>query len=123
MLYAPGLNSLLAEFDEDPPCGGWTRVQLMDMDLKFCEAVERGFTSGGESRAAAKATVQVGRAGAVEMERAIEAAWQFARNADFDSPFSEIVAHVQARCGGVDSVTVRAGFERRFKNGGVHHDG
>jgi hypothetical protein len=66
------------------------------------------------ARAVAKAPVQVGRASAADVERAIEAAWQFCGNEDFDVPFSTAVELAQARCPQVTALQVRAGFEKRF---------
>src|SRR5262249_31008562 len=37
--------------------GDWTRGQPVEMDSRFCEALERAFRLGIESRAAARATV------------------------------------------------------------------
>jgi hypothetical protein len=91
------------------------------MDSAFVERVEAAFEAGLESRAAAKATVQVGRPGVVDVERAIEAAWQWFKSMDQDVTFSAVVAHARVRCPGIDPMCVRAGFEKRFKNGGADH--
>jgi hypothetical protein len=96
------------------------------MDLRFCEAMEQAFASGGESRAVAAATVVVGRKQQTK-EQAVEAAIQegwlfFCRNRDErDLPFSEIVSYVQAHNGGATVELIRAGFTKRFKNGGADH--
>jgi hypothetical protein len=114
MLFAPSrLDALLTELNDDNLCGTWDRKELEAMDLRFCEAVERGFANGGESRKAAAATVQVGRPGAVDAELAIESAWVwYCCNRDtIDIPFTEIVA----RCPGVAPMCVRLGFEKRLK--------
>jgi hypothetical protein len=84
------------------------------MDEHFTSAVEAAFEAGLESRSAARATVQVGRSSAVDVERAIEAAWAWFQSMDQDVAFSAVVAFVRARCPGVDPMCVRAGFEKRF---------
>jgi hypothetical protein len=91
------------------------------MNSAFVERVEAAFEAGLESRAAAKATVQVGRASAVDVERAIEAAWAWFQSVDQDVPFSAVVTFVRTRCPGIDPMCVRAGFEKRFKNGENGH--
>jgi len=121
VLYSPRFAALLDDPGDDPPCGGWTRIQIEKMDAAFVERVEAAFEAGFESREAAKATVQVGRPGAVDVERAIEAAWQFCSREDFDVPFATAVELVRAHCAGVTAAQVRIGFERRFKNGGADH--
>jgi hypothetical protein len=110
MLFVP------PALDLDEQCGVWNREQLVQQNDRFVAAVEAAFQAGHESRAAARATVQIGRSGAVDVERAIEAAWQwFVSNRDeTDIPFATIVAFVRARCSGVDPAQIRAGFERRF---------
>jgi hypothetical protein len=129
MLFSPRLSrfdALLTELNDDNLCGTWDRKELEAMDLRFCEAVTAAFEARLESREAAKATIQVGRKQQTK-EQAIEAAIQegwlfFCRNRDDrDLPFSEIVAYVQAHNGGATVELIRAGFERRFKNGGNGH--
>jgi hypothetical protein len=96
-------------------------MQIETMDSAFVERVEAAFEAGLESRAAARATVQVGRPGAVDVERAIEAAWAWFQSVDQDVAFSAVVEHARVRCSGVTADQVRIGFEKRFKNGGADH--
>jgi len=53
MLFVP------QQFDEptDEQCGLWTRARLEQMNRSFVAAMEQAFANGGESHAAASATV------------------------------------------------------------------
>jgi hypothetical protein len=113
VLYSPRFDFLLAE-PGDVRYGDWSREQLQEMDALFVARVEAAFEAGLESRAAAKATVQVGRASAVDVERAIEAAWAWFQSVDQDVAFSAVVAFVRVRCPNVAVECIRAGFEKRF---------
>ena len=121
MLYSPRYryDALLAALDDDEACGGWPRARLLEMDDQFVARVEAAFEAGLESRAAAGATVWVSRSGVIDVEQVIEAAWRwFVSNRDeMDIPFAAIIA----RCPGVDPLKIRAGFEKRFANGGGGH--
>ena len=126
VLYAPRFAALLDEPSDDGVCGTWGRRELQAMDLRFCEAMEQAFASGGESRTVAAATVDVGRKQQTKgeaIEAAIQEGWLFfCRNRDErDLPFSKVVAFVQAHNAGATVELIRAGFERRFKNGGNGH--
>jgi len=46
VLYSPRFDFLLADPGDDGVYGTWPRLQLLEMDLKFCEAVERAFARG-----------------------------------------------------------------------------
>src|SRR5262245_45749389 len=98
----------------DEVCGTWTRSQLLEMDERFVGAVEAAFQAGGESRAAASATVRVAKQG-LTAEQAIQAAWiWYCRNRDTaDISSSEVVARVRAQCLGVDPMRIRAEFKKR----------
>jgi hypothetical protein len=113
----------------DELCGDWPRAQLLEMDLRFCEALEKAFEHRLESRAAARSSFRVpkGRNGSVKEgqngmgllaeEAAIQTAWDWhIRNRDAEVPFSEIVTRVQACCVGITSARIRAGFERRRRS-------
>src|SRR5262249_42298683 len=95
--------------------GDWTRQELEVMDAQFVAAVEAAFQAGLESRAAARATVRIGKPSLVQLEAAIEAAWLWLWEKDGELPFAAIVARVRTQCPNVTVAVVRAGFERRFK--------
>jgi len=116
MLYVP----LIPDLDEGLCNGLWSRSQLEEMDSRFKAAVELAFANGGESRAAASATVKMnGKPRADEI--AIELAWRWLQgkmDASVDVSFVEVVAFMNARCPGVTSTRVREGFEERFRRYG-----
>jgi hypothetical protein len=95
--------------------GDWTREQLVDMDSRFCEALEAAFQTGGESRAVATATVRVTQPRGTE-EAAISAAWAWFWQKDADVPFCAVVEFVRIRSPRVTAECVRAGFERRRRS-------
>jgi hypothetical protein len=109
------LDRPVPQFDEVRH-GEWSRDQLETMDLSFRAAMERAFECGLESRAAARATVRVGRPRVTEDE-AIEAVWiWFCRHTDVeDIAFADVVARVRILLPNVTAVRVRAGFEKRFR--------
>jgi len=109
MLFVP----LIPDLDEGLCNGLWSRDQLVEMDSRFTAAVEAAFSQGLESRAAASATVRIGRNGK-EAEAAIEAAWIWLWEKEGDLAFSEIVAFVNARCPNVTASRVQAEFKKRF---------
>src|SRR5215472_121332 len=113
MLFVP----LIPDLDEELCNGLWSRDQLVEMDSRFTAAVEAAFSQGLESRAAASATVRIGRNGK-EVEAAIEAAWIWLWEKEGDLAFSEIVAFVRARVPGIAAEHIRAGFEKRFNRDG-----
>jgi hypothetical protein len=96
--------------------GDWTREELMEMDSRFCEAMNQALERGLESRVAATATVRVGKRRVTE-EEAIETVWRwFCRNRNVeDIAFADVVARVRALLPNVTAVRVRAGFEKRFR--------
>src|SRR5262245_51763484 len=106
MLFVP----IPADLDVELSNGLWSRSELLEMDARFCEALERAFANGLESRASAAATVRVGRLSAVDAERVIEAAWVWFRDAKFEATAVEVVA----RCSGIASERVREGIKRRL---------
>src|SRR5262249_24876151 len=106
MLFVPSI----LELDPELCCGTWSRTQLVEMDSRFRAAVEQAFAQGSESRAAAAATVRIGRNGK-EAEAAIEAGWQELCRHRGDISFLEISQFVRKRCL-VDPVLIRAGFAR-----------
>jgi hypothetical protein len=115
MLFVPPIFDL----DEELSCddGLWSRSQLLEMDARFCEALERAFQAGFESRAAAVATVRIGPNGSRRLaeEAAIQAGWNWFVDAKFDVPAAAVVARVRAQCPNIESARIRAAFEWRFK--------
>jgi len=113
MLFVPSISDL------DGQCGDWTRERLLEMNDRFTAAVERAFELGLESRAAARATVRVGRNGReAVVEAAIESAWRYLRtnmNAGIDISFVEVLAFARERCSGVTAEQVRVEFKKRFR--------
>lgn len=100
----------------DEVCGVWNRGQLLEMDERFCRAMEAAFVSGGESRTAASATVQVRpRVTAEAVEAAIEAAWVWLWEKAGNVSSAEVMEFARARCPGVTVARVRAGFDLRWK--------
>ena len=115
MLFVPA--KILA-LDEELSCGNgiWSRSELLEMDARFCEALERAFANGTESRAAARATVRIGSLrngkGAV-IESAIQAAWDLVCSKKGEMAASEVLAFVRELVPGVPPERVRAEFKRR----------
>jgi hypothetical protein len=97
------------ELDERLCAGLWTYPQLLEMDLKFRQAVERAFACKAESGEAARATVVRKR---VTEEQLIQRAWEWfvRRNRDTDVAFSEVLVH----CPGIHRDRVEAAFRQRF---------
>ena len=60
LFYSSRFAALLDDPGDDGVCGTWGRRELQAMDLRFCEAMEQAFASGGESRTVAAATVDGG---------------------------------------------------------------
>ena len=118
------LQRLSHPFDEELYAGDglWSRQELEIMDAAFCARVEAAFAAGLESRAAARATIQVksslnGSRQRAE-EAAIESAWRYLREnieAGVDVSFVEVLAFARERCSDVTAEQVRVEFKKRFK--------
>jgi hypothetical protein len=98
----------------DELSGTWSRNQLLEMNSRFCEALNQAFQAGRESPVSARATVVVrGRKQRATEETILAAAWEWfvRRNEGVeDIAFVDVVA----RCPGVDPMRIRASFDRRF---------
>jgi hypothetical protein len=96
------------------------------MDDRFVAACEAAFASGGESRIAAAATVQIkslnGKSlngkGAV-LESALEAVWDMLCRKRGDMTALEVLAFVRERVPNIDQVRVREELRLRFQRQGV----
>jgi hypothetical protein len=99
---------------DDARQGTWSRNELLEMDERFCEAMEVAFASGRERRESATATVRVEKP-RVTAEEAIEAGWRFCCDEDFDVPFAAAVARVRVLLPNITVECVRVGFEKRFE--------
>src|SRR5262249_36716189 len=117
MLFVP-----LPDFDLELCNGVWPRDELERMNQSFVAAVEQAFANGGESRAAAAATVQIksslNGSRRLAAEAAIELGWKWLREkmaANVDVAAAEVVAFVQTHCAGISSAQIRAGFDRGFR--------
>jgi hypothetical protein len=109
MLFIPPIGDL------DAQSGLWSREQLLEMDSRFVAALEAAFAKGLESRAAAAATVRIGRNGnAAAIESAIGAAWNSLRDRKGEMSASEVLAFVRELVPGVPPERVRAEFKRRL---------
>ena len=108
MLFIPPIGDL------DAQSGLWSREQLLEMDSHFVAALEAAFAKGLESRAAAAATVRIGRNGREgAIESAIGAAWDSLRDRKGEMSASEVLAFVRELVPGVPPERVRAEFKRR----------
>jgi hypothetical protein len=96
----------------DGLCSGiWSYSQLLEMDERFCEALNQAFQAGRESPASARAIFR-GKA-RVGQEEVIQRAWDWfvRRNEGVeDIAFVDVLA----RCPGVDPMRIRASFDRCF---------
>src|SRR5262249_48816163 len=112
MLFVPPISDL------DGQCGLWSRAELLEMDARFCEALERAFEAKLESRAAAAATVRLGPrldgSRLLKEQVALGAAWNWFREAKFEATAVEVVARVRASCASVTAEQVRAEFKKRL---------
>ena len=110
MLFLPSIGDL------DEQCGDYTRDQLEAMDAAFVARVEAAFQVGLDSRAAAAATVRIGRNGSRRLveDSAIESAWNWFRDVKFEATAVEVLARVRASCPGISVEEVREGFRRRL---------
>lgn len=113
MLLVPPISDL------DGQCGLWSRAELLEMDARFCEALERAFEAKLESRAAAAATVRLGPrlngSRLLKEDAAIGAAWALLCNRKGDMTAAEVVKFVQARCPDIDVMRIRSEFNRWFR--------
>jgi len=111
MLFVPPILDLDGEY------GLWSREQLQEMDARFVAAVEASFQAELESRAAAAATVRIGRNGSRRLaeEAAIQAGWNWFVGVNFEATAVEVLARVRAQCPNIESARIRAAFEWRFK--------
>jgi len=113
MLFVPpSLSDLESEL-----CNGiLSRAQLEEMDARFCAALELAFVNGGESRAAASATVRLGRNGSQQLaeEAAIGGVWRLFVEAKFDMTAVEVMERARAICPHVSAEQVRDAFRRRL---------
>ena len=90
------------------------------MNQEFVGRVEAAFSAGLESRAAASATVRVGRNGReTAIETAIQGAWDFLCSKRGDLTAREVVEFVRARVPNVDQACIRSGLDRRFRERGM----
>jgi hypothetical protein len=87
------------------------------MNQEFTAAVERALELGLETRAAAAATVRIGRNGSRRLaeEAAIGAAWNWFVGVKFEVPAAAVVAFVRERCPGIDVMRIRSEFDWRFR--------
>jgi|SRR5262249_22982707 len=114
MLFVPPIG------DPDAQSGLWSREQLLEMDSRFVAAVEAAFAKGLESRAAAAATVRIGRNGkAAAVESAIEAVWDRLCSKKGEMAASEVVMFVRERVPNIDPAYVRASLAERFRQRGL----
>jgi hypothetical protein len=113
------LNSL---FDEELLGGDglWPRDRLEQMNTAFIVAVEHAFELGLESRAAASATVRIGRNGrAAAVESVIEAVWDRLCSKKGQMAASEVLMFVRERCPNIDPAYVKASLAERLRRRGV----
>jgi hypothetical protein len=112
------LDRRASQFDEELPCGGvWSRLELEEMDLQFCRALEVAFERGLERRASATATVRA-KSRLVDQEAVIQRMWEWhTRNRDAEVPFMEIVGRIRALLPTITAERVRLGFEARRRSG------
>jgi len=112
------LQRLSFALDEEilPGNGVWARDELERMNVAFVERVEAAFQAGLESRAAAAATVRIGRAGtAVVTERAIKAAWDLFCSRKGEMAAAEVLKFIRNRCPNIDPAYVKASFAERLR--------
>jgi len=116
MLFVP---PSLSDLDPELCNGTWSRAELEEMDARFCEALERAFANGRESRAAAAATVQIksslNGSRRLDADAAIGGVWQLFVEAKFDMTAVEVLKRVRAVCPKVSAETIRVEFWKRLR--------
>jgi len=114
------LQRLNAPLDEElySGCGLWAPSELERMNQSFVAAVEQAFANGGESRAAAAATVQIksslNGSRRLAIDGALGAAWDWFVGVKFEATAVEVVARVRASCASVTAEQVRVEFKKRL---------
>ena len=123
VFYSAGSAMLFVpqQFDEptDEQCGLWTRARLEQMNRSFVAAMEQAFANGGESHAAASATVLLNGSRRLAEEKAIEAAWNWLTRERGNVAASQIIAYVREQVPGIGVERIRSEFDRRFKQRGM----
>jgi hypothetical protein len=117
------LQRLNFSLDEELLQGDWPREQLKEMDRCFVAAMEQAFANGGESPAAAYATVRLGNGSRRLVEAsAIQAGWDWLRGnmaEGKDVTAAAVVAFVRERAPGISYARIRLEFDLRFKQRGT----